>query len=224
MQATRASHTVQLVDDHALIREGLRRALEKTGRFTVVGESASVAEARSNLRARPPDAVVVDLRLPDGNGLDLVREVVPRQPTLAVVVLSMYSGDQELLASREAGASAFVSKDAPASEVAKAVDAALKAPRTFRAEGLSDAERRSASEARPVLTPREIEVLGLLAEGLGVAGISRQLFISESTTKTHVAKIYDKLGASNRVQAVRAAYRLGIIPPDESLGSGIHGQ
>jgi DNA-binding NarL/FixJ family response regulator len=204
--------TAQLVDDHALIREGLRRALERSGEFAVVGESGTLAEARARLSRDAPDVLVVDLRLPDGDGLDLVRDVVRSNPGLGVVVLSMYGGDDQLLAAMDAGASAFVSKDAPVSRVVAAARRAAQAPRTFSADGLDDALSRRDRFQRPVLTPREQEVLDLLAEGLGIAGISRRLFISESTTKTHVSKIYDKLGAANRAQAIMAAMRLGLIP------------
>jgi DNA-binding NarL/FixJ family response regulator len=102
--------SAQLVDDHALIREGLRRALERTGRFVVVGESGTLDEARARIRRRPPDVVIVDVKLPDGDGLDLVRELVADYPSMAVVVVTMYGGDEQLLAAMEAGASAFASK------------------------------------------------------------------------------------------------------------------
>jgi DNA-binding NarL/FixJ family response regulator len=203
--------TAQLVDDHGLIREGLRRALERTGSFTVIGESGTLQEARVRLARRPPDVLVVDVKLPDGEGLDLVREVVAQHPHMAVVVVTMYAGDDQLLAARDAGASAFVPKDAPVSQVVAAAQQTVANPRTFRADGLQGALSRAEDNQKPSLTPREQQVLDLLAEGLGVAGISRRLFISDSTTKTHVSKIYDKLGAANRAQAIMAAMRLGLI-------------
>jgi DNA-binding NarL/FixJ family response regulator len=203
--------SAQLVDDHALIREGLRRALERTGRFVVVGESGTLDEARARIRRRPPDVVIVDVKLPDGDGLDLVRELVADYPSMAVVVVTMYGGDEQLLAAMEAGASAFASKDAPVSDVVTAAVQAIAEPRVFRADGLEHALSRQKHNKRPTLTPREKEVLDLLAEGLGVPEISRRLFISESTTKTHVSKIYDKVGATNRAQAIMAAMRLGLI-------------
>jgi len=202
---------VQLVDDHALIREGLRRALERGGEFVVTGESASLSEARARLRGRLPRVLVVDLRLPDGDGLDLVREAVAADETVGVVVVSMYGGDEHLIAAMNAGASAFVSKDAPAGDVVTAVRRSLVSPRSFRADGIQQALARQAEKPAVRLTDREQQVLELLADGLGVSAISRHLFISESTTKTHVAKIYDKLGASNRAQAIMAGLRLGVI-------------
>ena len=114
-------------------------------------------------------------------------------------------------AALEAGASAFVAKDAPADDVVAAARHALVAPRSFTAANLADAMRRKMEPSGPQLSPRELEVLGLLAEGLGVAAIARKLYVSESTAKTHISKIYEKLGAANRAQAIMAAIRAGLI-------------
>lgn len=203
--------TVMIVDDHALIRDGLRRAFERAEDFDVVGEAGSLAEARALLAKVQPDVLVLDIRLPDGDGLSWCKEVRDHDPGLAVVILTMYAGDQRLLDARDAGASAFVSKDAPAREVVATARDALARPDEFVASGLADALARTDSLHRPTLTARETEVLGLLAEGLGVAAISRRLYISESTAKTHVGKIYAKLGASNRAQALMTAVRLGLV-------------
>src|SRR5215210_7321037 len=172
--------TVVLVDDHELIREGLRRAFERTGDFTVVGEAGTVAEAFKVIADTSPDVTIFDVRLPDGGAL-------------------------------EAGASAFVPKDAPAEDVIAAARHAAVSPRAFTASDLAGAMQRRLSPTGPQLSPREKEVLRLLADGLGVAGISKQLFISESTTETHISKVYEKLGAGNRAQALMTAMRLGLI-------------
>jgi DNA-binding NarL/FixJ family response regulator len=201
---------VVLVDDHALIREGLRRAVDRAEDMSVVGEANSIIEARAVINHVDPTVCVLDVRLPDGNGLDLCREVRGDDPAIGVIMLTMYGDDVHLLRARSAGASAFVSKDAPAPTVVKAIRHAATAPNTFIAEGLADAERNQARQT--VLTNREQEVLNLLAEGLGIAGISSALFISESTAKTHVAKIYGKLGASNRAQALMTAVHRGLVP------------
>jgi DNA-binding NarL/FixJ family response regulator len=203
--------TVLLVDDHDLIRQGLRRAFERDEEFDVVGEAGSVAEARARARERCPDVLVVDVRLPDGNGLDLVRTVRDDHPDAGIVVLTMYAGDEQLFAALDSGASAFVPKDAPAADVVAAARHAAAAPRTFAAEDLAGAMRRRMSPTTPQISPREREVLQLLADGLGVAAISRRLYISESTTKTHISKLYEKLGAANRAQAIMIAIRLGLL-------------
>ena len=203
--------SVLLVDDHDLIRQGLRRAFERTEDFTVVAEAASVAEAAAALQVHEPDVVVLDVRLPDGSGLDVARMLRARNGEVGIVVLTMYAGDEQLFGALEAGASAFVSKDAPADDVVSAARHAVVSPRSFSASDLADAMRRRLSPSGPQLSPREQEVLQLLADGLGVAAIARKLFISESTTKTHISKLYEKLGAGNRAQALMSAMRLGLI-------------
>ena len=203
---------VLLVDDHDLIRDGLRRAFERAGDLVVVAEAASVKDATEALRSNDIDVLVTDLGLPDGRGLDLVRTARAASATMGIVVLTMYSGDEQVIGAMEAGASAFVTKDASADEVVAAARHAASAPRSFSAQDLAAVmARQIAAPTGPQLTPRELEVLFLLVDGLAVGQISRRLFISESTTKTHVAKIYTKLGASNRAQAVMAAVRLGLI-------------
>jgi DNA-binding NarL/FixJ family response regulator len=203
--------SVMLVDDHALIREGLRRAVDRAGDMTVVGEAQSVREAMAVAEHVKPDVAVVDIRLPDGNGVDLCRDLRDRDPARGVVVLTMYGDSEHLLRSKDAGASAFVSKDAPAADVVTAIRQAAARPDDFMADGLAEALAQQSKGQGTTLTKREQEVLGLLADGLGVAGISKRLYISESTTKTHVAKIYAKLGASNRAQALMTAIRKGLV-------------
>jgi DNA-binding NarL/FixJ family response regulator len=207
--------TVLLVDDHDLIRQGLARAFERQEDFRVAGQAASVAEAEDLAGRLSPDVVVTDVRLPDGTGLDLVRTLRANTPDVGIVVLTMYAGDEQLFAALEAGASAFVAKDAPADDVVAAARHASVSPRSFTAANLADAMRRRMSPSGPQLSPRESEVLALLAEGLGVAGIARQLFVSESTAKTHISKIYEKLGAANRAQAIMHAIRAGLLSDDD---------
>lgn len=203
--------TVVLVDDHELIRQGLRRAFERTEDFSVVGEASSVAQAFEVIGECTPDVVVLDVRLPDGNGLDVARKVREARPQTGIVVLTMYAGDEQLFGALEAGASAFVPKDSPADDVIAAARHAAVSPRAFTASDLAGAMQRRLTPTGPQLSPREREVLGLLADGLGVAAISKKLYISESTTKTHISKVYEKLGAANRAQALMTAMRLGLI-------------
>jgi DNA-binding NarL/FixJ family response regulator len=203
--------TVLLVDDHDLIRQGLRRAFERAADFTVVGEAANVAEALAAIEATKPDVVTMDVRLPDGSGIDAVRSLRATYPQLGIVVLTMYAGDDHLLGALDAGASAFVAKDAPADDVVAAARHAAASPDAFSATDLADAMRRRLTPGSPQLSPREREVLALLAEGLAVAQIAKTLFISESTAKTHISKLYDKLGAGNRAQALMTAMRRGLI-------------
>jgi DNA-binding NarL/FixJ family response regulator len=203
--------TVLLVDDHDLIRQGLARAFERQADFEVIGHAGTVSEALDLVRRHSPDVVVTDVRLPDGTGLDLVRATRASSDSIGLVVLTMYAGDEQLFAALEAGASAFVAKDAPADDVVAAARHSLVAPRSFTAANLAEAMRRKMDPTGPQLSPRELEVLNLLAEGLGVAAIARRLYVSESTAKTHISKIYEKLGAGNRAQAIMAAIRAGLI-------------
>jgi DNA-binding NarL/FixJ family response regulator len=209
--------TVLLVDDHELIREGLRRALEREPDVEVVAEAASVSEGVAMGRKSEPTVAIVDLRLPDGNGLDVVRALRAQSSDMGIVVLTMYAGDNQLFDALEAGASAFVPKSAPAEEIVAAARHAATSPHSFTSADLADALKRRTSPQGPQLSPREREVLQLLADGLGVSQISRQLFISDSTTKTHISKLYDKLGAGNRAQALMTALRLGLLEaPDDT--------
>ena len=205
------THTVVLVDDHDLIRQGLARAFERQDDFSVLGEADSVGSGLETVRRLKPTVVVTDVRLPDGTGLDLVRALRATDPEIGIVVLTMYAGDEQLFEALEAGASAFVAKDAPADDVVAAARHATVSPRSFAAANLADAMRRRMAPTGPQLSPRESEVLRLLAEGLGVAAIARQLFVSESTAKTHISKIYEKLGAANRAQAIMNAIRAGLL-------------
>lgn len=206
--------TVLLVDDHALIREGLRRAFEQTDDLEVVGEASSVDEASAMVRATTPDVAVVDVNLGDGNGIDLVRRLRSEYPRMGLVVCTMYEGDEHMLGALEAGASGFVLKSAPADEVVSAARQAAVSPTSFTANDLAGAMRRRMLEPRVRLTPRENEILQHLADGVSVAVLAQRLYISQSTAKTHMSKLYEKLGAQNRTQAIMAAVRLGLVKAD----------
>ena len=203
--------TVLLVDDHELIRQGLRRAFDRDGDFEVVGEAGTCADATRLLQLLRPDVVIFDVRLPDGSGLDAARQARKDHAELGIVILTMYAGDEQLFEALDAGASAFVPKNAPSEDVVAAARHAAATPRAFTAADLAEAMKRRMSPTGPQLSQREKEVLQLLADGLGVAQISRKLYISESTTKTHISKLYEKLGAANRAQALMTSLRLGLL-------------
>jgi len=203
--------TVLLVDDHELVRQGLRRAFERSGDFTVVGEAGTVADGLRLVEQTKPDVVIFDVRLPDGSGMNATRTIRQRHADMGIVVLTMYAGDEHLFDALDAGASAFVPKDAPSDDVVAAARHAAASPRAFTAKNLSEAMKRRMSPQGPQLSPREREVLHLLADGMSVAQIAKQLYISESTTKTHISKLYEKLGAGNRAQALMTSLRLGLI-------------
>jgi DNA-binding NarL/FixJ family response regulator len=203
--------TVLLVDDHELIRQGLAGAFSAVDGFEVVGQAGTVAAGVQSAQELSPDVVVTDVRLPDGSGLDIVRTLRKHDKRVGLVVLTMYAGDEQLFAAMDAGASGFVGKDAPTSTVISAARQSVVAPLTFTCTGLAEAMVRRMRSSAVRLTDRERQVLELLAEGLGVSGIAGRLYLSESTAKSHIGRIYDKLGAGNRAQALVAAMRMGLI-------------
>src|SRR6476659_7472250 len=186
--ASRASAvTVLLVDDHPLVRDGVAHLLTDGG-LNVVGQASSLAE-----------------------GMRLADAVRAKRPTMGIVVLTMHNDDETLLAALDAGASSLVLKTSSSEEVLAMVRRAAAAPDSFTAVGLADALRRRSSQVKPNLTAREMEVLERLAVGDSVAGMAKRLYMSESTVKTHIAKLYSKLGAHNRASAVMAAIKLGFV-------------
>ena len=209
--AARASAvTVLLVDDHPLVRDGVAHLLTDGG-LNVVGQASSLAEGMRLADAVRADVMVVDVSLGDGSGLDLVTTVRAKRPTMGIVVLTMHNDDETLLAALDAGASSLVLKTSSSEEVLAMVRRAAAAPDSFTAVGLADALRRRSTQVKPNLTAREMEVLERLAVGDSVAGMAKRLYMSESTVKTHIAKLYSKLGAHNRASAVMAAIKLGFV-------------
>jgi DNA-binding NarL/FixJ family response regulator len=209
--------SVALVDDHAVVREAVAGMLEAQDEITVVGQAGSLTEGLAlvdRLLTTPPEGnlvAVVDVTMPDGSGLSLVRTARERSKDIGLVVLTMLNDDTTLLEALDAGASALVRKSAPSEQVISAVRRAAEMPGEFSASGLAEAMRRQADSPQTNLTAREAEVLRLLVEGSSVAQVGRQLFMSPSTVKTHIGKIYEKLGAHNRASAVIAAVRLGLV-------------
>src|SRR5690242_14722662 len=151
----RMARTVLLVDDHELIRHGLRLAFDRSGDFDVVAEAGSVQQALKEAQIHRPDVAVVDVRLPDGTGHDLTRSLRDQFPDIGIVVLTMYSGDDQLFAALDAGASAFVSKNAPSGDVVAAARHAQETPHSFTAHDLAAAMRRRSRPSSPQLTERE---------------------------------------------------------------------
>ena len=167
-----------------------------------------------------PDVVTVDVVLPDGDGLRLAREFRDRYPDLGIVMLTSQQADDVLFRALENGVSAFVAKTAPLDEVLGAIRHAAVAASSFTASGLATAvARRRTTQDRLALSPRETEVLRLLHDGLSVPAIALEMFISMSTAKTYVARLYEKLGAANRAQALMAAMHHGLIQYHQDAAS-----
>ena len=201
-----------VVDGETLTRYGLRELVAQHPDIEIVAECQTVGEASEMVAAAQPDVVTVDVALPDGDGLRLAREFRDRYADLGIVVLTSMQQDDILFRALENGVSAFVAKSAPLAEVLSAIRHAAVAASSFTASGLATAvARRRAMQERLTLSPRETEVLRLLHDGLSVPAIAADMFISVSTAKTYVARLYEKLGATNRAQALMAAMHHGLI-------------
>lgn len=201
-----------IVDGHTLTRYGLRELIARHADIELVAECGSAAEAPSMLRSAQPDVVTVDVTLPDGDGLGLAREFRDRHAELGIVMLTSQGQDDVLFRALETGVSAFVAKTAPVEEVLAAIRHAAVAASSFTASGLAMAlTRRRTRHDQLALSPREAQVLRLLRDGLSVPAIAAAMLISQSTAKTYVTRLYEKLGAANRVQALMTAMHYGLI-------------
>jgi DNA-binding NarL/FixJ family response regulator len=200
--------TVVVVDDHESVRAGIKIALSRAG-HVCVGEASSISEARAQIAHSNPQVVLIDLSLPDGNGLEIVKWVRIISDRTGIVVLTLNSAEDYLLTVMKAGASAFVEKSAPLAELISAIEHSYIAPLSFNAKGISRVMKKE-HEAN-ALTIREIQVLEKLSGGLSAADIGTQLFITQATVKTHLASIYRKLGTKNRIQAIIAAKKIGLL-------------
>jgi DNA-binding NarL/FixJ family response regulator len=209
-----------IVDAQTLTRYGLRELVSQHSDIEMVAECQSAAEAPDMVAAVRPDVLIVDVVLPDGDGLRLAREFRDRYPDLGIVMLTSQQDDDVLFRALECGASAFVSKSAPLQEVVCAIRHAAVAASSFTASGLAMAlARRRTTQDRLALSPRETEVLRLLHDGLSVPAIAMEMFISVSTAKTYVARLYEKLGAANRAQALMTAMHHGLIQYQQDTAS-----
>ncbi len=212
-----------IVESQTLVRYGLRELLAKHPDIEIVAECASMAEAPRKLGCARPDVVTVAVGLPDGDGLRLARELRDRHTDLGIVILTSRDEDDILFRALETGVSAFVAKTAPVDEVLAAIRHSAVAASSFTATGLATAlTRRRVADERLALSSRELEVLRLLRDGLSIPVIALQMYISYSTARTYVARLYEKLGAANRTQALMTAVRHGLISceADGSVSSG----
>ncbi|TML65690.1 MAG: response regulator transcription factor [Actinobacteria bacterium] len=216
--------SVLLADDQALVRVGLRKILENEPDTTVVAEAGNGEEAVAAAARYRPDVVLMDIRMPVLDGIEATRRIVRDRPATRVLVLTTFGLDTYVYDALRSGASGFMLKDAPPEEIAAAVrivasGEALLAPAVTRAVIEEFARQPPAAEppgpppALAELTPREREVLDLLARGLSNPEICERLVISEATAKTHVARILQKLDLRDRVQAVIYAYETGVVAP-----------
>ncbi len=204
---------VLLVDDHQLLRQAVRRALEDAG-MQVVAEAADGSEAVKLAADIAPDVVVMDVSMPVLDGVEATRRIHAARPDLPIVVLTMHGEESQRREALAAGATGFLTKDVSMQDVVRTVHQAAGGDVALSPELastiLSEFRAPEPRGASP-LTPREEEVLQLIADGLSTTEVAQQLFISGKTVKNHLASIYEKLDARDRTQAVLAAVRIGII-------------
>ncbi|MEV5612091.1 response regulator transcription factor [Streptomyces sp. NPDC052225] len=206
--------TLLIVDDHPVVRDGLRGMFESAPGFTVLGEAANGVEGVTRAAELDPDVVLMDLRMPGGGGVDAIKELTRRGARSRVLVLTTYDTDSDTLPAIEAGATGYLLKDAPREELFTAVRAAAEGRTVLSpavASRLVTAVRTPAAPADETLSAREREVLVLVARGTSNKEIARELFISEATVKTHLTHIYGKLGVKDRAAAVAVAYDRKIL-------------
>jgi DNA-binding NarL/FixJ family response regulator len=212
---------VLLADDQSLVRAGFRMILKAEADIDVVAEAADGREAVAKAAAGRPDVVLMDVRMPEMNGIEATRLIATGDGAPRVLVLTTFDRDEYVYEALRAGASAFLLKDAPEQQLLAAIrvvaeGGSLFSPSITRRlieQFASRGNQEAPSVTLEGLTVRELEVLRLVARGLSNAEISSELVVSEHTTKTHVASILQKLGLRNRVQAVVLAYETGVVRP-----------
>jgi DNA-binding NarL/FixJ family response regulator len=217
--------TVVLADDQQMVRRGLRVILDSEPDITVVAEAGDGREAVELVREHVPAVALLDIRMPNMDGLEAARNVIVQSPETRVLILTTFDADEYVYEALRAGASGFLLKDAPAEHLIAAVrilaagDALIDPSITRRLISRFTLAARvpgATPEALGELTPRELDVLRLVARGLSNAEIADRLVIEENTVKTHVSRILMKLGLRDRVQAVVLAYESGFVTPDRA--------
>ncbi|WP_067542523.1 response regulator transcription factor [Nocardia crassostreae] len=207
--------TIFLVDDHHIVRRGVADLLESEPDLAVIGEAGSVAQAMARIPATRPDVVVLDVRLPDGNGIELCRELRSRQPELRCLILTSYTDDQAMLDAILAGAAGYVIKDIGTLELVESIRSVgagvslldTRAATALMAKLRAEADSRTGPLAE--LTDQERILLGLLGEGLTNRHIAGRMHLAEKTVKNYVSRLLSKLGVERRTQAAVLATKLG---------------
>ncbi|MGI5492007.1 response regulator [Microtetraspora malaysiensis] len=202
---------LMIVDDHPVVRQGLRGMLESDPGVDVVGEAGSGDEAVVRARELRPDVILMDLRMPSGDGVDATRLILAERPESRVIVLTTYETDQDIVRAVEAGAAGYLLKDISRADLLAAVASAVRGETVLAPSVATKLVTRMRAPVAESLSPREAQVLSLVARGLTNAEIGTELFISEATVKTHLLRVFAKLGVSDRTAAVTTALGRGLI-------------
>jgi len=204
---------VLLADDHPVVREGLRGMLAAEPDISVVAEAGSGSEAVAMTLLHHPDVVLMDLRMPSGDGVDAITRIQAARSSARIIVLTTYDTDADILRAVEAGAAGYLLKDTPRAALVSAIRAAARGE-TVLAAAVAGRLMTAVRGPQPdALSARETEVLGLVSRGLTNAQIGRVLFVSEATVKTHLMRACAKLGVTGRTAAVTKAMETGALPP-----------
>ncbi|MER7168687.1 response regulator transcription factor [Micromonospora sp. NPDC000207] len=203
--------SVLLVDDHPVVRAGVRAMLDGEDDIQVTGEAASGAEAVAAVLSDPPDVVLMDLRMPTMDGVIATRAVLEVAPTTRVVVLTTYETDADILRAIEVGAAGYLLKDMPRADLVNAVRTAARGDTVLAPSVATKLFNRARRPVQESLSPRETQVLRLVARGLSNGEVSRELHVSEATVKTHLLRAFAKLGVSDRTAAVTTAMSRGLL-------------
>lgn len=204
---------ILITDDHPVVRDGLVAILSTQSDFEVVAEAASGKEAVRLAASKKPDIILVDLEMPDMDGVEVIRRVKAEDPGVQAIVFTAFDTDERILGAVKAGATGYLLKGAPRDELFRAIRLARQGGSLLQPLVASRLLQHVANEHPeiPALTAREVEVLRLLAQGKTNKEIAESLVITERTVKFHVSSILDKLGAGNRTEAVTLAIQLGLI-------------
>jgi DNA-binding NarL/FixJ family response regulator len=203
---------VLVVDDHPVVRGGLVGWLDAQPDLAVVGEAGDGQEALARVAETTPDVVLMDLRMPRMDGVAAIERLAVTHPAVRVLVLTTYDTDADIVRAVEAGASGYLLKDAPLPQLADAVRAAARGETVLAPPVAARLVSRLRAPAPESPTARELEVLAGVARGLTNAEIGRELFIGEATVKTHLLRVFAKLGVDDRTRAVLVAVERGLLP------------
>jgi DNA-binding NarL/FixJ family response regulator len=204
---------VMIVDDHPVVRNGLIGMFAGDADFEVVGEASDGAEAVRRARATAPDVILMDLRMPEMDGVSAIAALTAADVPARVLVLTTYDTDSDVLAAIEAGATGYLLKDAPPNDLFKAVRAAAGGETVLSPTVATRVVGQMRAPVQEPISQRELEVLELVAQGTSNRDAAARLFISEATVKTHLVHIYAKLGVNDRAAAVAEAFNRGLLIP-----------
>ena len=204
---------ILIVDDHPVVRDGLRGMFQGDEDFAVVGEAGDGADAVRLAEQLDPDVILMDLHMPGVDGTTAIQQLVQRGSRAPVLVLTTYDTDADVVPALEAGATGYLLKDAPRAELVRAVRAAQRGESVLAPSVATRLVSQLRTRSGDALIDRELEVLTLIAQGETNRGAAARLFISEATVKTHLLHIYEKLGVGDRAAAVAEAYERGLLAP-----------